>query len=757
MRRRPPALLLAALALAAVPLAATEVRVFQTQTQAGFLAGTLEGLSVDPLGRLELAHRAERLTALGEPFLLAAARHPDGWIVGTGNAGKVFLVGRGGEVRELFAAPEPEVFAVWADPDGTVFAGTSPGGKVYRIPSQPAGAKGELFFASGEVYVWSLARAADGALLVATGTQGKLFRVGPEGRGELLHDSEDTHVRTLEPLADGSVLAGTAGEGLVLRIDARGAKEPAAGSQQLQVRTLHDAAQPEVVALAAAPDGTVYAGLVASEASLVDSARGPSPPIPSEAPVAGSPEAQNAAAVIVSEGEAAAAASGMRKPDDKGPRSELVRISPAGLVESLWEFRDETVYDLHWQGDRLWVATGLEGKLYSFDGSQMLLEKDVDERQVVALVGGAPGDPGPAFATTNAAAFYRLTAATEKTGTYTSGALDAGQVARFGSFRWRGEAPPGSGVRFAFRSGVSSEPDRTWSAWTEPREGKEVTLAGVPAGRYVQWRADFRAVQGVSKLADGASPRLYGVELSYRQENLSPKIDSLTALDPGQILVPSNFNPSNQVFEPAHPNREGIFTTLEESGREEDGRLKPLWKKGYRSLRWRAADPNGDELVYELSFRPLDAGGAAAGEGWLPVAPELDEDWYSFDATVLPDGVYRFRLVASDRPSNEPDEAKTAERLSEPVVIDHSGPQLGAVDQGGSLQVTVTDELSPLREAVWSVDAGEWKTAEPEDGLLDGRSEVLHLDVPPGSRLVLLRVTDAAYNVVTFDLSREAR
>ena len=265
---------------------------------------------------------------------------------------------------------------------------------------------------------------------------------------------------------------------------------------------------------------------------------------------------------------------------------------------------------------------------------------------------------------------------------------------------------------------------------------------------------------GTTRRANGGSPRLYGVELSYRQENLSPRIETLSALEPGQILVPSNFNPGNQVFEPAHPNREGIFSTLEEAGFPDEGRLKPLWKKGYRSLRWRAADPNADELTYELSFRPLDPGGALAEgtEGtWLPVAKELDEDYYSFDATVLPDGVYRFRLVASDRPSNEPGETRTSERFSEPVVVDHSLPLLGKVEQGNSLSVAVSDALSPLREAVWSADAGEWKPAAPRDGLLDGRSETLHLDVPDGASLVLLRVTDAAYNVVTFDLSRHAR
>src|SRR5262245_9956435 len=210
-----PAVLL--LALAAMPSYATQVRIFQAQSQQAFLAGTMEGVSVDSLGRIQLAPRVERVASLAEPFLLTAAVHPDGWVVGTGNAGKVLEIDRKGTVTELFAAPEPEVFAVWADPDGTVYAGTSPRGKVYRIPKQK-GARGEVFFDPGETYIWALARSSDGSLLVGTGTQGKLFRVDAKGKGEVLYDSDDTHIRALEPLPGGDVLVGTAGEGLTLRV-----------------------------------------------------------------------------------------------------------------------------------------------------------------------------------------------------------------------------------------------------------------------------------------------------------------------------------------------------------------------------------------------------------------------------------------------------------------------------------------------------------------------------------------------------------
>jgi hypothetical protein len=721
--------------LGALPAAGTAVRIFQTTSQAGFLAGTLEGVSVDSLGRMELAPRAERVTSLSEPFLLSAAVHPDGWVVGTGNAGKVLKIDRKGAITELFAADEPEVFAVWADPDGTVFAGTSPSGKVYRIPK---GGKAEVFFAPGEIYIWSLNRARDGSLLVATGTQGKIFRVSAKDKGEVLFDSDDTHVRAVEVLPDGDVLIGTAGEGLILRIGRDG-----------QARTLYDADEPEVVSLISAPDGTTYAGVVASEASLVDLSK------PQPAPQGRTGEPQVSVTVEGEAAPAATGASGTRREGASGPRSQVLSLSPAGVVESLWSFSDETVYDLLWHDGRLWVATGLEGKLYSWADAQMLLEKDVDERQVVTLL---PGEPGPAFGTTNAAAFYRVTEGTEKTGTYTSAALDAGQVARFGSFRWRGESPRGGAVRFSFRSGVSAEPDRTWSSWTEPREGSEISLDALPRGRYVQWRAELTA-------GNGESPRLYAAELSYRQENLSPKIATLSALDPGQILVPANFNPSNQVFEPASPNREGIFTTLTPASADDGGgRTKPLWKKGFQTLRWSASDPNNDSLLYALSFRPIGPDGSAEGE-WLQVAEDLQEDYYSFDATALPDGVYRFRLTASDRPSNEPEATLVSERVSDPVVIDHTPPSLVRTEEDKSegtngtngarmLRVTVRDASSPMREAVYSVNAGEWKPVRPADGLIDGRTETLLIEAGEPGSLVLLRVTDAAHNVTTFNLTQ---
>ena len=81
--------LIVLLGLVAVASGASEVGIFRIDSQEAVLKGTLEGVSVDPLGAVELARRLERVTAIDEPFVFSAAAGPQGWVVGTGNSGKV--------------------------------------------------------------------------------------------------------------------------------------------------------------------------------------------------------------------------------------------------------------------------------------------------------------------------------------------------------------------------------------------------------------------------------------------------------------------------------------------------------------------------------------------------------------------------------------------------------------------------------------------------------------------------------------------
>jgi hypothetical protein len=748
--KRSRAAFLAALALtgaSATPTDGAEVRLFLTQSQEAFRAGELDSISVDPLGVLRLAHRAERLAAIEEPFLLSAAALPGdrGWVVGTGNAGRVLRIDGGGNVEALFAVEEPEVFAVWADSKGAIYAGSSPDGKVYRW----ADGKASVFFDPDQKYIWDVEGDGKGGLLVATGTEGKLFRVESDGTGKILYDSDDAHLRSIGVLGDGSILVGTAGLGLVLRVDASSQAPPPqpgmAEGAPAQARTVYDAPAPEVVAFAPDGSGGAYFAVIASEASLIDltgdrSRTEEKNGEKKEGEEKGD-EQQNGGegSAEVSFGSSASLSSGSRPAGFQGARSEVQHWTPDAGVRSVWKFTDETVYSLLWLDGRLWVGTGLEGKLYSHQNERMMLEKDVDQSQIVALL---PGRAGPVFATTNGAALFRFTKGMERSGTLTSDVFDAGLQSTFGTLHWRGVEPDGTRVRFSARGGMSALPDSTWTDWSAPSQGHEISLRDLDAGRYLQWRAQLES-------SSEKSPEVHAVEISYLQANQAPQLDELTVLEPGQILVPSNFNPQNQVFEPAYPNREGIFTTLAET--KDTRGLKPLWKRGFRTLRWTGRDPNEDELTFSIDVRrEHDA------EGWLEMEDELEEERYSFDATVLPDGLYRFRVTVSDARGNDGAAGATATRTSEVVVIDHSPPTIAKVtNDGGRLRVEIEDAWNIVREAVTSVDAAAWENAEVDDGLLDSRRETLLLEPEKGAQLLLLRLTDAAYNVMTYDLSQQ--
>ncbi len=744
---------------------AAEVKIFRLDSREAVLKGTAERVSVDPLGAVELARKLERLAAIEEPFVFAAAGHPGGWVVGTGNSGKVLRIGEGGETQELAALAEPEVFAVHVDADGTVLAASSPHGKVYRV----GGGEAEVVFEPKASYVWELARDAEGRLLVATGLPGRLLRVGDGGQAETLYESPDSHVRQVAVLPGGDLLLGTAGQGLVVRVGTDGKAE-----------TLHDAIHPEVLAFAVSPAGRIFAAVLASEASLVDlsaavAAAGGAASTPASA---GQTQEEGTAEASVSVAVQGSSTVGSRSSTFSGPRSQVLEISP-GKVEEIASFESETVHSLLWHDGALWIGTGQEGRLYRFTERRLVQETALEERQIAGLVAGPAG---VAAVTANASAIYRLDDRTESAGTYTSSVLDAAQVSRFGSFLWQGSLPKGAGVEVELRSGMSSAPDATWTPWSAAGavrctgcengsgRGQEIELAGVGHGRYVQWRAKLSAGRGA------AGPRLESAELTYRQENLKPKIGKLEALDPGQILVPSSFNPQNQTFEPWSPNRDGIFTTLRFE-KPKNGSLKKLWKKGYRTLQWSAKDDNADSLVYRLDFRRetgkretgrretgrgetgrRETGRAEAeADGWLAMVEEIDDSHYSFDATVLPDGVYRYRLTASDRRDRPGAEALADHKLSESVVIDHSPPVLESRSRRGSaITVELFDALSPMRDAAVSVDAREWRPATAADGLLDGRRETLRIEVPDAARLLLLRVSDAAHNVVTFDLMTDS-
>jgi hypothetical protein len=167
------------------------------------------------------------------------------------------------------------------------------------------------------------------------------------------------------------------------------------------------------------------------------------------------------------------------------------------------------------------------------------------------------------------------------------------------------------------------------------------------------------------------------------------------------------------------------------------------------TLTWQGEDPDGDRLVYSVYFRGADE------TRWLVLRPEMHENSITFDADILADGKYYFRVTASDREANPPASAREGQLVSAPIMIDNTPPTLivGTVRySGGTAHVEweAADAASPLRRCEYSLDAQSWVPMAAADGVIDSLHERFALDLTglaAGEHLLVIRAADSANNI----------
>src|ERR1700682_6013044 len=70
-------------------------------------------------------------------------------------------------------------------------------------------------FNTEQAFVWSSAIDSLGNIYLGTGHDGKIFRVGADGRGSLLYDAAELDITALAIERDGSIYAGSSPDGKV--------------------------------------------------------------------------------------------------------------------------------------------------------------------------------------------------------------------------------------------------------------------------------------------------------------------------------------------------------------------------------------------------------------------------------------------------------------------------------------------------------------------------------------------------------------
>src|SRR5262245_36313691 len=91
------------------------------------------------------------------------------------------------------------------------------------------------------------------------------------------------------------------------------------------------------------------------------------------------------------------------------------------------------------------------------------------------------------------------------------------------------------------------------------------------------------------------------VSIAYLNRNMPPAIDSVSVAEPAVVYITGSYPPSPQVVEATNPDEYGIFLSID-SPRDKNDPGKKVFRKGYRTITWRAHDDNDDSLRYTLAF-----------------------------------------------------------------------------------------------------------------------------------------------------------
>jgi hypothetical protein len=749
--RFPSHMNLAALAAAGLAIAGSHVCLAQgthlwTQSRLeDFEKGTPQGVSLTSDGHLRQGPGLSEMLTTPSTFVWSIAVDKSGTAyIGTGSPAAVLRVGKDGKPFTLFESKDLSVQALRLGPDGALYAATVPSGKVYRLkpdadakqeeagatvvfdPAKLAGAGDSAGDGNApgakpddgkSHYIWDLTFDSAGRLYIATGGPAAVYRVDmakAAAAPEEFFKSDEQHIRALAWDAKGNLIAGSDGSGLVYRISPHG-----------KAYVLFEAPRREITAVAIGANGTVYA------AGVGDKGHNPLPPLP----------VQGAGAVtitVVQPQSLQAANTSTSVPEG----SEIYAITEGQAPRKLWTGKDEIVYALASRADGLLALSGNRGRIFRIadDGSYDDVAH-LEAQQGLCLAASAGSGDGLLIGTGNTGKLVSL--GSVESHEYASDVLDAGALARFG----RVEVEPGSaGFEFETRSGNVEQPvrgqkDWGWSDWLALKDGSIAS----PPGRYLQWKAVLRAGGNVG-----------GVGVNYLPVNSAPVVDDLVVVPGARLNTQGQPASQPQTVNIAFPSsNQNVNIGFDAS----TGALPAVKDRTAITVRWAAHDDNGDDLIYSLYLR---------GDGetvWRLLKDQITDKAYTFDATLIPDGGYTIRVVASDSPSHTPGDALTGDKVSERFEVDTTPPVItelkaeravckaASCPQRFHVTFAAEDALSPIAHAEYSLDAGTWQFVDPVGQLSDSRREHYDFEVTApaegktSEHLITVRAFDRHDNV----------
>ena len=650
------------------------------------------------------------------------------------------------QLRPFANLDAAHVWEVVEDRQGNLYAATGDEGKLYKIT--PDG-KAVVYYTSKDSQILSLAIAADGTVFAGTGPSGTIMAIAPDGQARVFADELDSYVWCLTyNSATRSLYAGTGPKGRIYEISADG-----------KSRVFYATKQDHVLSLTIGPDQKIYAGT--DKNGLVYRIE----PMGKAFVLFQAPQAEVRTLLVTSDAVYAGTSSTVRRRGSSNSRSSsgnsvstlsnstgqpAAKLGIDGIVRTAAAMpASSSSSESSGTGSASAQppATG-ENSLYRIAHDGTVRELFRDKTLILStlrdngriLVGTGP--QGQLFEIDEASK--------ERT---EIARLDNGHVhcllkRRDGSILL-GAGDPGKVYvlenRFASKGSVISEvfdakiPSRwgslNWKGLLPP--GTAVSIAfragnvREPDETWSDWSSEEKSNAEALIAAPAARFLQYRVTLASTNPAATPELQSISL----------RYRTTNQAPEITSFD----VPDLDASNLDNPKKLK---------LRWSANDPNEDELTYNLYVRK------DGWTDWVLVEEDFEKRDYEWETTAFPSGMYQIKLVASDRRDNSAQEALSATRISAAVPVSHVPPAVHLKVNGmdGGQVIIEADAKAPLvrlTEASYSVNGKRWTNVFPADGLFDSKGEAFRFktdSLRPGTYVLVLRVRDAAGSVGSGDL-----
>jgi sugar lactone lactonase YvrE len=658
------------------------------------------------------------------------------------------------QLKPLTALEATHVWDVVEDKAGNLFAATGDEGKIYKIT--PDG-KASVVFTSEDSQVLCLALAADGSLYAGTGPSGLVLRISPDGSGKVLYKSPEKYIWCLAITPDGqTVYAGTGPKGHIYEVAADG-----------KAHIFYSTKQEHILSLALGGDGTLYAGTDKNGVVYRIDSKGKGFVLYS------TPQTEVRSLLVTADGVYAGTSSPTRRrpgmPATPGSSNPLMPATPRvpGAPAST---------------DAKKTSTEVDGSGAGLSPGGTTTSVDPFEKS-----NPAPSNPPPIVGENS---LYRIA----PDGTVRE--LFREKTLLLSLLRQNGHIFIGTGIDGQLfevdeatkeRSEIARLDHGQIHALCRRQDGSIVLATGDPGRLYVLQEKYAPTGTVLSEVLDAKLISKWGslrwkadtppgtcVTVAVRSGNTSEPDEtwsnwSAEQTDPQQAVIAAptarflqyrlTLTTKDPAQTPALHSLALRYMTTNQAPEVSSIQVPDLDAVNLENpkkvrFKWSATDPNEDDLSYALYIRK------DGWKNWVELEENLERTEYEWDTTTTPSGMYQIKVVASDRKDNPTEDSLTGERISSPFAVAHDPPAvtLKTTDMDGEqaiIEATATDPMVRLTAATYSVNGKKWINVFPTDGLFDSKTETFRFKteaLKPGTYVVVLRVRDAAGNVGSGDV-----